>query len=145
MKHLGLFPRVVIAIALGALLGMAMPEILLRILKTFNVLFAQCLKFVVPLLVLGLVTPAIANLGRGAGRMLAAVVGLSYISTVCAGFFTFECSTHLFPHYLYSGEAETAAEAASAAIEPYFSLRIPPICDILTALMLSFMLGIGMI
>lgn len=145
MKHLGLFPRVVIAIALGALLGMAMPEVLLRILKTFNVLFAQCLKFVVPLLVLGLVTPAIANLGRGAGRMLAAVVGLSYISTVCAGFFAFECSTHLFPHYLYSGEAETAAEAASAAIEPYFSLRIPPICDILTALMLSFMLGIGMI
>ena len=96
MKHLGLFPRVVIAIALGALLGFIMPEVLLRILKTFNVFFASCLKFIVPLLVLGLVTPAIAKLGRGAGKMLLAVVGLSYISTICAGFFAFECSSHLF-------------------------------------------------
>lgn len=86
MKRLGLFPRVVIAIALGAALGFVMPEVLLRILKTFNVFFACCLKFIVPLLVLGLVTPAIGKLGRGAGKMLLAVVGLSYISTVCAGF-----------------------------------------------------------
>ncbi|MBD5233051.1 MAG: dicarboxylate/amino acid:cation symporter [Bacteroidales bacterium] len=145
MKRLGLFPRVVIAIALGALLGMFMPEFMLRVLKTFNVLFAQCLKFVVPLLVLGLVTPAIANLGRGAGKMLAAVVGISYISTVCAGFFAFECSTHLFPHYLFAGDAQAAGEAAEAAVEPFFALKIPPVCDILTSLLLSFMLGIGII
>lgn len=145
MKRLGLFPRVVIAIALGAALGFVMPEVLLRILKTFNVFFASCLKFIVPLLVLGLVTPAIAKLGRGAGKMLLAVVGLSYISTVCAGFFAFECSSHLFPHYLYAGEAAQAAETAEAAVKPYFSLQINPVCDILTALLLSFMLGIGMI
>lgn len=144
MKRLGLFPRVVIAITLGGLLGLVMPEVVLRIFKTFNVLFAQCLKFVVPLLVLGLVTPAIANLGRGAGKMLAAVVGLSYISTVCAGFFAFECSTHLFPHYLYMGEGSVTG-GAEAAVEPYFSLKIPPVCDILTALLLSFTIGIGII
>ncbi len=144
MKRLGLFPRVVIAITLGGLLGLVMPEVVLRIFKTFNVLFAQCLKFVVPLLVLGLVTPAIANLGRGAGKMLAAVVGLSYISTVCAGFFAFECSTHLFPHYLYMGEGAVTG-GAEAAVEPYFSLKIPPVCDILTALLLSFTIGIGII
>lgn len=144
MKRLGLFPRVVIAITLGGLLGPVMPEVVLRIFKTFNVLFAQCLKFVVPLLVLGLVTPAIANLGRGAGKMLTAVVGLSYISTVCAGFFAFECSTHLFPHYLYMGEGAVTG-GAEAAVEPYFSLKIPPVCDILTALLLSFTIGIGII
>lgn len=144
MKRLGLFPRVVIAITLGGLLGLVMPEVVLRIFKTFNVLFAQCLKFVVPLLVLGLVTPAIANLGRGAGKMLTAVVGLSYISTVCAGFFAFECSTHLFPHYLYMGEGAVTG-GAEAAVEPYFSLKIPPVCDILTALLLSFTIGIGII
>ena len=141
---LGLFPRVVIAIALGALLGMVMPEFLLRTLKTFNVLFAQILKFVVPLLVLGLVTPAIANLGKGAGKMLISVVALSYLSTICAGFFAFECSTHLLPHYLEAGEVE-AAHQAEAAIEPYFNLKIPPVCDILTALVLSFTIGVGII
>ena len=60
---LGLFPKVVIAIALGAVLGLFLPDVFIRIFKTFNVLFAQLLKFSVPLLVLGLVTPAIANLG----------------------------------------------------------------------------------
>ena len=67
---LGLFPKVVIAIALGALLGLFLPDVFIRIFKTFNLLFAQLLKFSVPLLVLGLVTPAVANLGKGAGKML---------------------------------------------------------------------------
>ncbi len=34
---------------------------------------------------------------------------------------------------------------ADAAVEPYFSLKIPPVCDILTALLLSFTIGIGII
>lgn len=143
-KKPGLFPRVVIAIALGALLGLIMPEFLLRGLKTFNLLFAQLLKFVVPLLVLGLVTPAIAQLGRGAGKMLLTIVTLSYLSTVCAGFFAYECASSLLPHYLHAGEID-AARSAEASIEPYFRLSIPPVCDILTALVLSFMTGIGII
>ena len=67
---LGLFPKVVIAIVIGALLGLILPDVVVRILKTFNVLFAQLLKFVVPLLVLGLVTPSIANLGRQFSELL---------------------------------------------------------------------------
>ena len=82
---LGLFPKVLIAIALGSLLGLIAPDVLVRILKTFNVLFAQILKFIVPLLVLGLVTPSVANLGKGAGKMLIAVMVISYLSTVGAG------------------------------------------------------------
>lgn len=143
-NNLGLFPRVLIAIALGALLGMVMPDMMLRGLKTFNVLFAQLLKFVVPLLVLGLVTPAIATLGRGAGKLLMATVGLAYLSTIGAGFFAFECASTLLPHYISPGETQAAA-AEAAKIEPYFKLTIPPICDILTALVLSFMLGVGII
>ena len=88
---LGLFPKVVIAILLGSLLGIIAPDVLVRILKTFNVFFAQILKFIVPLLVLGLVTPSVANLGRGAGKMLIAVMIISYISTVGAGLFSY-CS-----------------------------------------------------
>ena len=79
MKKLkaGLFVRVIIAIVCGALLGLVAPEVLVRIFKTLNVLFAQLLKFIIPLLVLGLVTPAIANVGRGAGKMLLTVIGIA--------------------------------------------------------------------
>lgn len=142
---LSLFVKVLIAIILGALLGMILPDFAIRLFKTFNVLFAQLLKFIVPLLVLGLVTPSIAALGRGAGKMLLFVVVVSYISTICAGFFAYGCATNLFPHYLSIGELSPEALQAKAEYEPYIALRIPPVCDILTALVLSFMIGIGII
>ena len=141
---LSLFVKVLIAIVTGALLGLIAPEVLVRIFKTFNVLFAQLLKFIVPLLVLGLVTPAIANVGRGAGKMLLFVIGIAYLSTICAGFFSHLCASNLFPFYLTEGEL--SAEAISAKeFAPYFDLKIPPVCDIMTALVLSFMLGVGII
>lgn len=138
---LGLFPKVLIAISLGALLGLVMPDVGVRIFKTFNVLFAQMLKFIVPLLVLGLVTPAIANLGKGAGKMLLTVIVISYISTICSGFFAYGSASWIFPKILEVGSLSTDA-AAAKVYEPYINLRIPPLCDILTALCLSFMIGI---
>lgn len=141
---LSLFVKVLIAIVLGALLGLIAPDVLVCIFKTFNVIFAQLLKFIVPLLVLGLVTPAIANLGKGAGKMLLIVVGIAYLSTVCAGLFSYIGGNILFPHYLTPGELSTEAVAAKE-FQPYVDLKIPPICGILTALVLSFMIGLGII
>lgn len=141
---LSLFVKVLIAIVLGALLGLIAPDMLVRIFKTFNVIFAQLLKFIVPLLVLGLVTPAIANLGKGAGKMLLIVVLIAYASTVCAGLFSYLGGNLLFPHYLTPGELSTEVVSAKE-FKPYVDMKIPPICDILTALLLSFMIGLGII
>lgn len=143
-RKIGLFPKVVCAIIVGSLLGLVAPEFLVRLFKTFNGIFAQLLKFIVPLLVLGLVSPSIMRLGRGAGKILVTVVALSYLSTVCAGFFAFGCASWLLPHYLSVGEiSPTSAQAAE--VLPYVSLKIPPVCNILTALCLSFMIGVGAI
>ena len=141
---LGLFPKVVIAIVIGALLGLILPDVIVRILKTFNVLFAQLLKFVVPLLVLGLVTPSIANLGRGAGRMLLTVMLIAYCSTVCGALFSYGVSSNIFPLYLTPGELSGDAVAEKEFL-PYIDLKIPPVCDIMTALVLSFVVGVGII
>lgn len=141
---LGLFPKVVIAIVIGALLGLILPDVVIRILKTFNVLFAQLLKFVVPLLVLGLVTPSIANLGRGAGKMLLTVMLLAYCSTVCGALFSYGVSSNILPMYLNPGELSAEAVSEKEFL-PYIDLKIPPICDIMTALVLSFVVGVGII
>ena len=144
IPRLSLFVKVLIAIVCGALLGLVAPDVMVRIFKTFNVLFAQLLKFIVPLLVLGLVTPAIAGLGKGAGKMLLIVVAIAYVSTVCAGLFSYISGNVLFPHYLTPGELSTEAVAAKE-FKPYIDMKIPPLCDMLTALVLSFMIGLGMI
>lgn len=141
---LGLFPKVVIAIVIGALLGLILPDVVVRIFKTFNVLFAQLLKFVVPLLVLGLVTPSIANLGRGAGKMLLTVMLIAYCSTVCGALFSYGVSSNIFPLYLNPGELSAEAVSEKEFL-PYIDLKIPPICDIMTALVLSFVVGVGII
>ena len=107
-------------------------------------LFAQLLKFVVPLLVLGLVTPSIANLGRGAGKMLLTVMLIAYCSTVCGALFSYGVSSNIFPLYLTPGELSGDAVSEKEFL-PYIDLKIPPICDIMTALVLSFVVGVGII
>lgn len=145
MKHikLPLFAKVLVAIALGVGLGFVLPEVGIRILKTFNVLFSQLLKFIIPLMVLGLVTPAISSLGRGAGKMLGTVVVIAYGSTICAGLFAYLLGVNLLPFYISFGEISMDSEVTKFL--PYIDIKIPPLCDIMTALVLSFMIGIGIV
>ena len=138
---LSLFVKVLIAIALGAAFGLIVPDPVMRLFKTFSVLFAQLLRFIVPLLVLGLVTPAIYGLGKGAGKMLLVVVIVAYVSTVCAGLFAYGSASAFLPNILQEGDMSTAA-AEAKVFKPFIDLQIKPLCDILTALCLSFMVGI---
>ena len=146
---LGLFGRILIAIVVGVALGTlfshcgAAGDVMVRIFKTVNMLFAQLLKFIVPLLILGLVTPAIADVGKGAGAMLVAVMVMSYCSTVCAGFFGHACAGALLPHYVQEGLVANVGNGKEFL--PYIKLTLPPLCDVLTALALSFMVGVGII
>ena len=97
MKKLGLLPRIVIAIVMGVLLGNMLPEAWVRIFVTFNDLFSQFLGFLIPLIIIGLVTPAIADIGHSAGRLLLLTVGLAYADTIVAGLLAFVTGTMFFP------------------------------------------------
>ena len=68
-KKIGLLPKIVIAIALGIVCGLFLPGWLVRIFLTINGLFSNFLGFIIPLLILGLVAPGIADLGKGAGKL----------------------------------------------------------------------------
>ena len=142
--RIGLFIKVLIAILLGAGIGLIASDWIIRLFKTFNLLFAQLLKFMIPLLILGLVTPAIANMGRKAGKMLLFVLAVAYISTICSGFFAYLGGGALLPHYIHPGSLSEDMAQAKEFI-PYVDIKIPPVCDVLTALVLSFLLGIGII
>ena len=80
-----LLVRVLLAIVLGSALGLVLPDWLARVFLTFNGIFSQFLGFLIPLIIVGLVTPAIADLGRGAGKWLAVTAAVAYGSTVFAG------------------------------------------------------------
>jgi len=138
----GLLPRVAAAIALGIPCGYLLPVWCVRIFVTFNEIFGQLLGFAIPFIIAGLVTPAIADMGRGAGRMLALTAAMAYTATVAAGFASYLVGTAVFPSLITSHvEVDAAAEAADIA--PWFSMEIPPLMGVMTALVLAFMLGLG--
>lgn len=139
---LGLLPKVLIAIALGILLGNWMPHWGIRIFVTFNDIFSQLLGFLVPLIILGLVAPAIADMGKRAGKMLLITVGFAYIATLISGFMSYGTSVGLFPMVINASEAANNL-AQDNALTAYFSIGIPPLMSVMTALFLAFLLGLG--
>lgn len=144
-KKFGLLPRVLIAIVSGVLLGFVFPDALVRVFVTFNALFGEFLGFVVPLIIVGLVVPAIADLGKGAGKLLVITAILAYGSTVFSGFFTYFTSLWSLPHLIpaNSGIMGMVDENAAAALQPFFNIKFPPAIDVMSALILSFLLGLG--
>ena len=141
MKKIGLLPRIVIAIALGVLMGNVLPEGVVRVFVTFNLVFSQFLGFLIPLIIIGLVAPAIADIGRSAGRLLLLTVGLAYADTIIAGLLGFFTGTAIFPGLI---DAEPSIKVENVQkLQPYFVLEIPPILDVMAALVSSFVIGIG--
>ena len=139
----GLLPQIIVAIILGIVFGGILPAWCSRIFLTFNSIFSQLLGFAIPLIIVGLVTPAIADIGRGAGRMLALTTLLAYGSTVIAGLASFGVGESLFPSML-SGQIQAADTSDLAAkLAPYFTVESPPLMGVMTALILAFMLGLG--
>ena len=58
---ISLLTKVVIAIAAGVLFGQFLPESIERLFVTFNSLLGNFLSFAIPLIIIGLVTPAIGD------------------------------------------------------------------------------------
>lgn len=136
--------RVIIAIAAGIVCGLFFPDWATRIFLTVNSIFSHFLSFIIPLLIFGLVAPSIADLGRSAGRMLLLTVIIAYGFTVFSGFFTYFTCDALFAGLLHNIAPIDHITNLTPALKPYFTIVIPPLMDIMTALIAAFTIGLGM-
>ena len=145
MKRLkiGLLGKILIAIAAGVGIGFISPEWIVRIFVTFNSIFGQFLSFAIPLIIVGLVTPAIADIGNKAGKMLIVTVAIAYISTITAGLISYLTGSALFPSMIASGESLQEVSQATETL-PFFTVNIPPLMGVMTALVLAFLTGLGL-
>lgn len=143
--NLGLLPQILIAIVLGIVCDFWMPLSLIRVFCTFNSLFSEFLGFIIPLIIVGLVTPAIANIGREAGRMLLITVGFAYAATLLSGLMSYFVSASTFPAIISDNSAVLYEQAQASEPASYFSISIPPLMSVMTALILSFVLGLGIV
>lgn len=141
--RLGLLSRIVIAIILGILLGNFLPAFAVRIFITFNSIFSEFLNFSIPLIILGLVTIAIADIGNKAGKLLILTVAIAYGATLISGFISYFTGAAVFPSIIEPGISLEAMDEAEDLL-PYFTIGIPPLMNVMTALVLAFTLGLGL-
>lgn len=138
---LPLLAKIIVAIVLGVLFGNVFNETTVRMFLTFNGIFSQFLGFMIPLIIVGLVTPAIADIGNGAGKLLVATVAFAFGDTILAGLLAYGTGSALFPRLI----ADTAPVVVDKAeeLKPFFEVEIPAMLNVMSALVFSFMLGLG--
>ena len=140
---IGLLTKIIIAIVLGIIAGLFCPAWFVRLFLTFNGLFSQFLGFAIPLIIVGLVTTAIADIGNKAGRLLVITVLIAYGSTLFAGFTSYLTGAALFPSMIQSG-AHLDEIANAKELAPFFTIEIAPLMGVMTAIVLAFVIGLGM-
>lgn len=144
LNKLPLLAKVLIAIVLGIGCSFFFPEFLNRTFVTINGIFGNFLGFTIPLIILGLVAPGIAELGNGAGKLLAITAAIAYGSTLFAGFFSYFACSLSFPSILDSSASFADNIAHANKVLPYFTVDMPPVLSVTTALVLAFVVGLGL-
>lgn len=141
---IGLLAKVVIAIACGLLLSFVMPISVARIFLTFNSIFGNYLGFIIPLIILGLVAPGIADIGNNAGKMLLVTVLIAYLSTMLAGLFSYITTTAFVPKLLVNiNSGVSDLFSTETKVREFFTVDMPPLAGVTTTLVFSFIIGLG--
>lgn len=145
MKHFSLIKRIFLALILGIGLGLICKSSELifpvRILSTFSALFGSFLSFVIPLIIIAFIVPGIATLGKNSGKVLLGTTILAYVSTIIAGTAAFFLGSAILPRLITNA---TLASNSGINVDPYFTIDIPPILNIMSALVFAFIFGIGL-
>lgn len=141
MKKLGLIPKLILALILGTLIGLYAPNWALRLTETGRIFLGNLIKYFIPLIMVFFVAAGIAEFGNDSGKILGFTVGLSYVSTIIACVIGAIAAYILVPYFAITGGDMAAAADIG---KPFVEINMPPLMDVMSALLLSFILGIGL-
>jgi Na+/H+-dicarboxylate symporter len=145
MKKNNLLLRLIIGIIAGVVIGLLANNLekylVVRLMGTFSSIFGNFLQFIIPCIIIGFVATGIADLGKDAGKMLGITAGIAYCSAVVAGFLTYLVGSMILPKIIKMGDT---AQESSIDVSPFFTIEMGAIMGVMTALVLAFVLGIGM-
>lgn len=143
MKKIGLVPRLIIAIILGILFGLFLPDYLIRIFVTFSSLFSKYLGFIIPFMIIGFVVTGISDLSKGAGKLLGITTLIAYASTIVAGGLSYLMASTIFPKILDFTALSNVAKADEKLLAPYFDIPLLPMFDVTSAIVFAFVIGLS--
>ena len=140
MKFLKSLPaRLLLGILLGIALGLVLPREVMEVVVTLKYILGQIITFCVPLIIIGFIAPSITKLGGSATRLLVVAVALAYVSSILAAFLSMGAGYTIIPHLHIADAVEGLRELPGVA----FQLDIPQIMPVMSALVLSLLLGLA--
>lgn len=131
--------QLLIAVALGIAVGVYIDGAALAAVVSLKHISGQVIFFLVPLIILGFIAPSIAHLRSNASRMLLFAFGIAYLSSIGASFFGAAVGYHIIPHLSISSDANSLKPLP----ENILQIDIPPVMNVMTALVLAVMLGLA--
>ncbi|MDR2184171.1 MAG: dicarboxylate/amino acid:cation symporter [Treponema sp.] len=140
--RIGLVGKLLIGIVIGILFGLWAPTPVNRIIITASGLFSLFLRFVIPLMILAFVTMGIADLTQGAGKLLCITGAIAYGSSLIAGTLAFLTAINLFPHFMTPSLLHSVGDPEAGMLVPLFTIPLPPLIDVTSAVVLAFILGL---
>ena len=131
--------QLLIAVALGIAVGVYIDGAALAAVVSLKHISGQVIFFLVPLIILGFIAPSIAHLRSNASRMLLFAFGIAYLSSIGASFFGAAVGYQIIPHLSISSDANSLKPLP----ENILQIDIPPVMNVMTALVLAVMLGLA--
>ena len=131
--------KLLLAMVVGILLGFVLPESVMEVIVTAKYIMGQVITFCVPLIIIGFVAPSITRLGAHASRMLGVALVIAYISSVLAALLSAGAGYALIPHLNIADQVE----GLNTLPEVVFELNIPQIMPVMSALVLSVLVGLA--
>lgn len=131
--------KLLAGLVLGALLGFVANEAVMDVVVSLRHIFGQIIFFLVPLVIVGFITPAIVRLGQNASKILVAAVCLAYASSLGAALFSMTSGYLVIPHLSIATETETLRKLP----EMVFRLDIPPLFSVMSALVTALFFGVA--
>lgn len=130
--------RLLCALSIGTILGLFFGERVMAVIVSVKNILNQIIMFLVPLIIIGFIAPSITKLGGSASKLLIIALLLAYGSSVLASLFSMGAGYFIIPHLSITTDATVKALPADV-----FALEIPPVMSVMSALVLSLMLGLS--
>ncbi|WP_291567633.1 MULTISPECIES: dicarboxylate/amino acid:cation symporter [unclassified Clostridium] len=131
--------KLILAVIIGLLVGLNSPANFIHVVVTLKYILGQIIFFVVPLIIIGFIAPSIAKLKSNASKLLGFAVLLAYLSSVGAAAFSSFLGYVLIPKLSITPVTEGLKELPKLI----FKLDIDPIMSVMSALVLSILIGLA--
>lgn len=130
--------KLFVSIMIGIMLGLIVPESIMKIVVPLKNILNKVIHFVVPLIVIGFIAPAITKLGNHASKLLKVALALAYGSSVLVAFASMGAAYAIIPNLSFA----TVAELRELPLD-IFALDIPQIMSVMSALVFAIMIGLA--